>query len=216
MFFIELILKSMRLRQKYYDIFSHFYDQFIKLHSRDKQENLRKYLFELISLKENDRVLDLCCGTGANLVFMKKYVFNGIYCGIDFSRGMLRKAKEKIPEAILICGDVEYLPFRSEIFDVITYTYAFYELEGDKVEKTLNEIKRVLKPEGKLYIMEHEMPQNFFIKMLYFIRIASMGLKKAIQILKHEISILKRVFPKVEKIVTPSGNSKIIICQKEY
>ncbi len=94
----------MRFRQKYYDIFSHFYDKFIKLHSRDKQENLRKYLFDLISLKDNDRVLDLCCGTGANLAFIKKYIPNEIYCGIDFSLGMLKKAKEKVP-------DVEMLNF---------------------------------------------------------------------------------------------------------
>ena len=206
----------MRFRQKYYDIFSHFYDKFIKLHSRDKQENLRKYLFDLISLKDNDRVLDLCCGTGANLAFIKKYIPNEIYCGIDFSLGMLKKAKEKVPDALLICGDVEFLPFKSEIFDVITYTYAFYELEGSKVEKTLNEINRVLKPGGRLYIMEHEIPKNFFIKILYFIRLASMGPKKALQILKHEITILNKVFPKVKKIVTFSGNSKIIICQKEY
>ena len=64
--------------------------------------------------------------------------------------------------------------------------------------------------------MEHEIPKNFFIKILYFIRLASMGPKKALQILKHEITILNKVFPKVKKIVTFSGNSKIIICQKEY
>ena len=206
----------MIFRQKYYDFFSKFYDDFIKIHSKDKNENLRKLLIDLIDLKGNDRVLDLCCGTGSNFLHFKNKNPDCIYYGIDFSLGMLKKAKEKAPFSILVLGDVEFLPFKSNTFDYITYTYAFYELKSEKVETTLNEIKRVLKPHGKLFIMEHEIPKNKIIKYLYFIRLASMGLKKAKRILSSEIKFLKKVFPEVKKIVTPSGNSKIIICQKEY
>ncbi len=207
----------MKLRQKYYDLFSHFYDYFIKIHSRDKNEGLRKYLFEISNVKDYSKILDLCCGTGSNLTHLEKILKNnGIIAGIDFSMGMLKKAKEKIFFSYLICGDVEYLPFKENFFEVIFYTYAFYELKAEKVLNTLNEIKRVLVPKGKLYIMEHEVPKNKFIKLLYYLRLASMGLKKARNILSHELEILSQVFTKVEKIVTPSGNSKIIICQKEY
>jgi len=206
----------MKFRRIYYDIFSNFYDKFIKLHSKDKNENLRKFLVNLMEINDKTKILDLCCGTGSNFKHFKNKNSNCLLYGIDFSLGMLKKAKEKAPFSMLVLGDVESLPFKSNSFNIILYTYAFYELKADKVEATLNEIKRVLTPSGKLYIMEHEIPTNRFIKILYFIRLASMGLKKAKRILSSEMKFLKKVFPKVEKIITPSGNSKIIICQKEY
>ncbi len=204
----------MKLRQKYYDIFSNFYDLFIKIHSGDKQENLRKFFVKVADIKSDYYILDLCCGTGSNFIHIGSKLKNGFLIGIDFSMGMLKKAKEKYPKSYLINGDIEFLPFKEETFDIITYTYAFYELKAEKVENTLLEIKRILKKNGKLLIMEHEIPKNKFIKLLYYIRLASMGLSKAKRILSSEIQFLEKIFLSVEKIITPSGNSKIIICQK--
>ena len=204
----------MQLRRKYYDFFSKFYDKFIQFHSRDKNEKLREFLAQKTGINNHTKVLDLCCGTGSNFIHFKKYAPLGFFVGIDFSFGMLLEAKKKFSEAILILGDVEFLPFKDNTFDVLTYTYAFYELKGEKVHNTLVEINRVLKPNGKLFIMEHEIPENNFIKILYYIRLATMGLKKARTILSHEEDLLKQYFSDVKKITTLSRRSKIIICQK--
>ncbi len=206
----------MSYRRKYYDIFSKVYDKFIQFHSKDKNKKLRDFFVNQFEINNNLKVLDLCCGTGSNFIHFKKKAPNGFFIGIDFSMGMLKQAKKKNPDALLVLGDVEFLPFKSEIFDIITYTYAFYELKGEKVHNTLIEIRRILKPNGKLLIMEHEIPDKPFIKFLYYIRLASMGLKKAKTILSREKELLEKYFQRVKKITTPSGRSKIFICQKVY
>ncbi len=206
----------MNFRRKYYDIFSKFYDDFIKLHSKDKNEKLREFFVEQTNLKNKYIVLDLCCGTGSNFIHFKNRAPEGFFVGIDFSFGMLIQAKKKFNNANLILGDVSFLPFKDDAFDIITYTYAFYELKGEKVHNTLSEIKRVLKNNGKLLIMEHEIPKNPIIKFLYYIRLATMGLKKAKMILSHEQELLQKYFPVVKKIISPSKRSKIFICQKAY
>ena len=205
----------MNYRRKYYDLFSKFYDDFIKLHSKDKNEELRKFFVEQTKLKNNQIVLDLCCGTGSNFIHFKNKAPKGFFVGIDFSYGMLIQAKKKFNNANLVLGDVAFLPFKDNTFDIITYTFAFYELKGEKVHKTLLEIKRVLKDNGKLLIMEHEIPKNSLTKFLYYIRLATMGLKKAKTIISHEQELLQKFFPNVKKIISPSKKSKIFICQKE-
>ena len=84
------------LRSKYYDLFSHWYDGFVALHSRDRQGGLRKHMASLADLQSGNTVLDLCTGTGAQLAELHLRVApDGRVLGVDFSRGMLRKALAK-------------------------------------------------------------------------------------------------------------------------
>ena len=85
----------MRVRQKYYDAFSCFYDWVIKLHSQDKSLWLRHYLSHKSGVKSTDKVLDLCTGTGALAIILSQYAPQGMVIGLDFSLGMLKKAREK-------------------------------------------------------------------------------------------------------------------------
>jgi len=54
-------------RQKYYNIFSHFYDLFIKLHAHNYRDETRIFLVDSAQLKNKTqpKVLDICCGTGS-------------------------------------------------------------------------------------------------------------------------------------------------------
>ncbi len=200
-------------RQKYYNLFSKFYDNFIKLHSGDKQEQLRKFFVEQLNLSNKDTVLDICCGTGATTGAIYNILKNnGIVIGLDFSPGMIQKAKDKYPDVNFIVGDVSMLPFKEQTFDRITCTFAFYELKGDKVDTTLNLIVKLLKKNGSFFMMEHEVPEKFLIRLLFYVRMLSMGFKKAFTILKKEKELLEKYFNNVEKIVSPSKNSKIWKC----
>ncbi len=200
-------------RQSYYNFFSKFYDNFIKLHSGDNQEILRQFFVKQLNLNGNEKVLDICCGTGATTYHISNSIKkNGIVVGLDFSIGMIEKAKSKYPEISFIVGDVSQLPFKENIFDRITCTFAFYELKGDKVDKTLKGIISHMCSNGQFFIMEHEIPEKLFIRFLFYIRIMSMGFKKALTILKNEKELLEKYFSKVVKIVSPSKNSKIWKC----
>jgi hypothetical protein len=61
-------------------------------------------------------------------------------------------------------------------------------------------------------MMEHEVPENRLVRLLFHIRLMSMGRERALQILKHETGFLKRHFRKVKKAAVATGKSKIYIC----
>lgn len=87
-------------RKHYYNLFSLVYDFIIRVHSRDPEGRLRKYLVERAKVNPGENVLDVCTGTGSVAIeFLKKVGNQGLVVGIDFSRGMLTKAKGKAIKA---------------------------------------------------------------------------------------------------------------------
>lgn len=203
-------------RRLYYNAFSRFYDKFIALHSVDAEGALRKFFSDNVPVKESNFVLDICTGTGSLLLYLRKKVGpKGLVVGVDFSRGMLKvgQAKTKIYVNIsLVESDVAYLPFKPNELDAVTCTHAFYELKGETQDRVLREIVRVLKPGKPFLMMEHDVPKSALIRVLFYIRLFSMGAKRALYILRHEIRTLERYFRIVEKIPSPTGRSKIMIC----
>jgi len=207
-----------KIRRSYYDRFAPVYDRFVAMHSGDLQEEVRRFFADRVPVREGDRVLDLCTGTGSLLPRLREKTGpRGLVAGIDFSPGMLRVNREKTRPCSnigLVRGDVARLPFASQVFDAVTCTHAFYELESGAQLSMLGEIRRVLKPGASFLMMEHDVPRSPFVRFLFYIRLLSMGLGKARAILKHEGDLLQSRFPRVERLSTPSGRSKIWICRK--
>ena len=206
-----------RLRRIYYDYFSHVYDRFVSLHSTDRGSRLRYFLAAKTGLSRGDKVLDICTGTGTLLSYLKeKLQGQGLVVGADFSMGMLKAGRSKMPDhdsVFLVLADAACLPFDDMVFDAVTCSHAFYELKGDTQDRCLHEICRVLKP-GKLFLMmEHDVPENFLVRMLFYLRLLSMGPRKALEILRHETHLLTRYFRSVERVQTPTGRSKVMICR---
>lgn len=203
-------------RRSYYNAFSRFYDKFVALHSADTQGALRKFFSDKVPVMEGDSVLDICTGTGSLLLYLRKKVgVDGLVVGADFSTGMLKVAHEKTDRCKNICvlaSDVACLPFNASVFDAVTCTHAFYELKGEAQDRVLREIVWVLKPGKPFLMMEHDVPKRPLIRALFYVRLFSMGAKRAIYILRHERRILEQYFQRVEKITTPTGRSKMMIC----
>ena len=206
-----------RIRQRYYNSFSRIYDRFVDLHSTDKGQRLRRYLADKSGLRNGDTVLDICTGTASMLPALKEKVCTkGLVAGADFSMGMLLAGKSKVSQykgVFLVLADVAVLPFRDVAFDAVTCSHAFYELRGETQDSCLHEIERVLKPGKPFLMMEHDVPKNVFVRMLFYLRLLSMGPHKARRILRHERELLMGYFHSVEKITTPTGRSKILICR---
>lgn len=202
----------MKFRKKYYDFFSHFYDYVIKLHSQDKSLELRHYLARESGVKPTDCMLDLCTGTGSMAMVLTQYTPQGMVVGLDFSLGMLRKAKEKAigtENLNFVVADASAIPFKAEAFNIITCSHAMYELSKDVRFFTLENINRCLRSDGRFCMMEHEEPEHPFIKFLYRLRLLSMG-RESRKIVRHEIDELKEIFTDVAKEVTPKGRTKVI------
>ena len=140
-------------RRRYYDLFSHLYDSFVAIHSRRDEQNTRFFLVDCAQLERvtKPRILDICCGTGSViLTFAQKYP-ESTSVGLDFSHGMLHKAKEK------------------DSTQIVSF------LEGEARMDALKEMKRVVKPGGIVMIMEHEVPTHPLIKFLFNIRMSIVG-----------------------------------------
>ena len=206
-------------RQKYYNVFAHFYDFFIKIHSGKHRDETRRFLVDSapIDTSNQARILDVCCGTGSVILsFAEKYP-DALTTAYDFSAGMLSKAKQKEMgnRIVFVLGDAARLAYLDDCFDVVCCSHALYELKGRVRTDALMEMKRVVKPDGKVLIMEHEVPRNPAVKILFHMRMLMMGSTDSREFVRQDLSPYKKIFTDVTLSHTPSGKSKLIICGKK-
>lgn len=208
------------LRRLYYDLFSNVYDIIIRLHSRDREGSLRGFITEKANLSKGDKALDLCTGTGSVAAELTKGVGGeGLVVGLDFSWGMLEKAKEKahrlnLNHLFLVQANASQLPFKKSSFHGVTCSHAFYELQGYERTRTINEVGRVLIDGGRFCLMEHAKPEKALIRLLFYIRIFFLGSKDARKFLAEEGSIFGEKFKNITKVMSPTGQSKLIYGEK--
>jgi len=103
-----------------------------------------------------DRVLDACCGTGD--LALAARAAGGEVTGLDFSERMLERARRKAPELEWVRGDMLELPFPGESFDAATVGFGVRNVTD--LERGLAELRRVLRPGGRLAILEITRPRG--------------------------------------------------------
>jgi len=169
-----------------------------------------------IERKPNPSILDICCGTGAVITAFAIQYSESFTVGYDFSRGMLLKVREKSGSGtiILIEGDAAVLPFIDESFDVITCSHALYELKTSARQAALKEMKRVIRSSGVVLIMEHEKPRHPLVRILFNLRMLTMGSADAREFVKGGLEPFQRIFSEVSLYHSPSGKSKLFVCRK--
>lgn len=116
------------------------------------------------------KVLDIACGTGDFSIAIAKKTDASV-TGLDLSEGMLKVMDEKVRKEGLqdristLQGDCENMPFEDCSFDCVTIGFGIRNFEHR--ETALREILRVLRPDGKLIILELSIPQNPVIRWFY-------------------------------------------------
>ena len=103
-----------------------------------------------------DDVLDACCGTGDLAIAGARS--GGRVTGLDFSERMLERARRKAPELEWIRGDLLALPFADASFDAATVGFGVRNV--DDLARALTELRRVLRPGGRLGILEITRPRG--------------------------------------------------------
>jgi demethylphylloquinol methyltransferase len=200
----------MRLRRRYYNWFSPWYDSFVRMHSRDRQGNMRDFLADVARIEEGQTVIDLCTGTGSGALRIARH---GVHVlGVDFSEGMLRQARRKSAGLAVdwVQADACRLPLRSCCADRVTCSYAMYELAPRSRDRILREAVRVLKPQGLFVMVEHLPPARPLVKLLYWIRIRFLGGRQLKRFAGSEAQELARFFTQVGTALAATGRTKAV------
>lgn len=121
------------------------------------QDSLWRYRsIRRLGVRKNERVLDLCCGTGDVTRELARQAPQSHIIGADFSPAMLAVARNKDPKHEYLEADALALPFEDGEFDVITIAFGVRNFED--TARGVREMARVLKPGGRLLVLEFMRP----------------------------------------------------------
>jgi demethylmenaquinone methyltransferase / 2-methoxy-6-polyprenyl-1,4-benzoquinol methylase len=107
-------------------------------------------------VRPGDSVLDACCGTGDLAIECSRA--GGRVTGLDFSPRMLERARRKAPGLEWVEGDLLSLPFPDDSFDAATVGFGVRNV--DDLAGAISEFRRVLRPTGRLAILEITRPRG--------------------------------------------------------
>jgi ubiquinone/menaquinone biosynthesis C-methylase UbiE len=145
-----------------YDLMVQFFDAIM---FRGTLHELPKKTVDLAQLQPGETVLDVGCGTGTLALIAKERVgTTGRVYGIDPGPKQLAQARLKAVKAGLTIdfqhGVIEQLAFPNQSFDVVLSTLMMHHLPEDLKRQGLAEIVRVLKPGGRLVIVDFKRPEK--------------------------------------------------------
>ena len=117
------------------------------------------------AVRRGDYVLDACCGTGDLAVAATEAGAGGVV-GLDFSERMLERARRKAPGLEFVQGDVLALPFEDATFESAVVGFGVRNVED--LEAAIKELRRVLRPGGRLGILEITTPRGWLAPFYRF------------------------------------------------
>lgn len=139
--------KSPEKIQSMFNKISSRYDFINNVISFGTQRIVKKYCISQLDIRPHESVVDLCCGTGDMALYVKKQQLYAIVTGIDFSPQMLKIAKKRTSDINFLLSDVSTLPFEDSSIDYVIMSFGLRNINIP--EKVIEEVYRVLKPNGK-------------------------------------------------------------------
>lgn len=154
-----------------YKIISGFYDLIDVIYFRKDGINPRNAIVDCIPDKKI-RVLDICAGTATNSIMIAEKRKKASVVGIDLSKDMLRIANEKIRSLEISNLKVKYadatnISLKDNSVDIILISLVLHELSKELADKILSEAGRILKPDGKVIVLEWEQPTDLLKRVLF-------------------------------------------------
>jgi ubiquinone/menaquinone biosynthesis C-methylase UbiE len=137
------------------------YDFLVWLYFLGREQVFRETIFRLGHLNIGESVLDVGCGTGSLAIAAKRLVGSaGTVHGIDASPEMISRAEKKARKAgagvVFKNAFAQALPFPDTRFDVVTATLMLHHLPKNARQECIHEIRRVLKPGGRVLVVDFE------------------------------------------------------------
>ncbi len=150
---LRMVRRDLQLKMIYPVIYSMVVDRVLL--------GIRRYVPEFSGMKPGDRVLDVCCGTGAQALL---YGQMGIISwGIDMDNRMIefaesRKARLRLANTHFQRASAMNLPFKDASFDHASISMGLHEKEQSSRDRIVGEMRRVVKKNGALVIVDYRVP----------------------------------------------------------
>jgi len=141
--------------QRMFDRIAPVYDAMNRVMTCGLDRRWRRITVEQ-AVRPGDRVLDACCGTGDLAIAARAR--GGDVVGLDFSERMLERARGKDADIEWVRGDMLALPFDDGSFEAVTVGFGVRNV--DDLEAGLRELRRVLRPGGRVGILEITQPRG--------------------------------------------------------
>ena len=154
------------------NVFDQVYDQYDLMNdfmSLGIHRLWKKNLLNMMNPSQNQKLIDVACGTGdIAKLFLKNVNNNSNVTCVDPNKGMIKKGQEKLKKfknLNWIYGSAEKLPIKDNTFDF--YTISFGLRNTKNLDKALSEAYRVLKPGGRYLCLEFSKIQNSSLDLIY-------------------------------------------------
>ena len=115
----------------------------------ERKEYLKRTISEHIAQNINPAILDAGCGDGVNLKYLCDIQHASFY-GLEYNPIRIARAKEYVPTAHIVLGDLLNIPFKNDCVDIILLNHVLEHIHEDL--EVLKELNRILKPDGILII----------------------------------------------------------------
>jgi demethylmenaquinone methyltransferase/2-methoxy-6-polyprenyl-1,4-benzoquinol methylase len=141
--------------RRLFDRIAPVYDAMNRVMTAGLDRRWRRLAAEAV-VQPGDRVLDACCGTGDLALEAERE--GGVVVGLDFAPLMLERARSKSSTVDWREGDLLALPFADHAFDAATVGFGVRNVAD--LELALRELRRVLRPGGRLAVLEITQPRG--------------------------------------------------------
>ncbi len=169
-----------------------YYDRFVDLMTFGKARALRQASIALAELVPGEYVLEIGCGTGdLALAAIAQVGTSGRVVGIDASPEMIAVAQAKANTSAIAAEffvqPVEHMAFADHSFDVVLSSLMMHHLPDTLKQQALMEVRRVLKPGGRLIIVDIRRPTSLAGRMLNIMLLHG-AMKAGVQDLGHMLT----------------------------
>lgn len=155
--------------ERMFDNISPKYDLLNRMLSMGIDQGWRRRVMRLVAKEPVEHLLDVATGTADLAILASKKVPK--VTGVDISEGMLEHGRTKVAKrglekrVILQRADSAALPFPDATFDAVTVAFGVRNFE--ELERGIAEMRRVLKPNGRLFVLEFSKPQHTPFRQLF-------------------------------------------------